>query len=118
AESGPPWPGQVIVVDDRPASERSTPLVVESPRLPWATRLVATEGRCGPAAARNKGWRAASAEWIVFLDDDVEVARGWSARLIDDIDAAANDVAAVQGVIDVPLPVRPTDWQRNVARLA
>jgi glycosyltransferase involved in cell wall biosynthesis len=117
AASGPPWPGQVIVVDDRPEAEQQTRLAVDGRGLGCGTRLVATPGRCGPAAARNKGWRAASAEWIVFLDDDVEVTRGWSARLNADIDAAGDDVAAVQGIVEVPLPTRPTDWQRNVGRL-
>jgi glycosyltransferase involved in cell wall biosynthesis len=118
AASGPPWPGQVIVVDDRPEIDREARLAIDGRGLGCGTRLVATPGECGPAAARNKGWRSASAEWIVFLDDDVEVTPGWSARLNADIDAAGDDVAAVQGIIDVPLPARPTDWQRNVARLA
>lgn len=29
-------------------------------------------GGRGPAAARNVGWRATSARWVCFLDDDVE----------------------------------------------
>ena len=43
-------------------------------------RVVATGGR-GPAAARNRGWRAARTEWVAFLDDDVAVSPTWSADL-------------------------------------
>jgi glycosyltransferase involved in cell wall biosynthesis len=118
AASGPPWPGEVILVDDRSAEARSSGLPVDGVRLGCPTRVVTTSGRCGPAAARNAGWRAASAEWVVFLDDDVEVTPGWSAQLIEDLDLAGADVAATQGVIEVPLPARPTDWERNVGRLA
>jgi histidinol-phosphate phosphatase family protein len=73
----------------------------------------------GPAAARNAGWRASSADWIAFLDDDVVVEPGWADALVADLSAAAPGVAAVQGRIHVPLPAgrRPTDWERNVAGL-
>ncbi|MDQ3889052.1 MAG: glycosyltransferase, partial [Actinomycetota bacterium] len=75
--------------------------------------------RRGPAAARNAGWRAARAEWVVFLDDDVVPAAGWLRRLASDLAAADEDVAGVQGRVSVPLPSerRPSDWERNVAGL-
>ncbi len=77
------------------------------------------ELRTGPAAARNRGWRAGSAPWVVFLDDDVLPTEGWSSELHADLDRAADDVGGVQGRIRVPLPRdrRPTDWERNVAGL-
>jgi histidinol-phosphate phosphatase family protein len=73
----------------------------------------------GPAAARNAGWRAASAEWVVFLDDDVVPGRGWARRLLADLAGLGAGVAASQGRLRVPLPGgrRPTDWERNVAGL-
>ncbi|HEX2096313.1 MAG TPA: HAD-IIIA family hydrolase, partial [Solirubrobacterales bacterium] len=77
------------------------------------------EGR-GPAAARNAGWRAAGAEWVVFLDDDVVPGPDWASRLRADIVGLAAGVAASQGRLRVPLPSerRSTDWERNVAGLA
>jgi len=78
--------------------------------------------RRGPAAARNAGWRACAAEWIAFLDDDVVPRPGWTAGLLADLAEAARSpqVAGVQGRVVVPLPPDrpPTDWERNVARLA
>jgi hypothetical protein len=89
-----------------------------APDLPGARVLAGP--RRGPAAARNAGWRATSGAWIAFLDDDVVPQPGWTAGLLADLDAAAPDVAGVQGRVVVPLPAgrRPTDWERNVALLA
>jgi acetyltransferase-like isoleucine patch superfamily enzyme len=36
---------------------------------------------CGPAVARNLGWRAASGEIIAFTDDDVQLDAGWLAAV-------------------------------------
>ena len=97
----------VIVVDDR--RDRSVPLDVDARVVPGPAR--------GPAAARNAGWRAAQAEWVAFLDDDVLPPAGWRDALAADLAACGPDVAAVQGRIVVPVGERPTDWERNVAGL-
>ncbi len=78
-------------------------------------RVVAGPAR-GPAAARNVGWRAARAEWVAFLDDDVLPPPDWREALERDL-RAAGDAGATQGRIVVPVPDRPTDWERNVAGL-
>lgn len=97
----------VIVVDDR--RDRSHPLPVSG------ARVLAGPAR-GPAAARNVGWRASRAEWVVFLDDDVVPPPGWREALAGDL-AAAVGAGATQGRIVVPVGSRPTDWERNVAGL-
>jgi hypothetical protein len=107
-----PRPERILVVDDRP-DRRDGPLVV-----PPGVDVLA--GRAaGPAAARNVGWRAGSAPWVVFVDDDVVPSGSWSADLADDLATAAPDVVGVQGRVTVPLPTdrRPTDWERNVTGL-
>jgi histidinol-phosphate phosphatase family protein len=103
--------GRLIVVDDRRAG--SAPLALDPPAT-----VVRGPAR-GPAAARNVGWRAATAEWVAFLDDDVVPERGWAAALLSDLARAQSDVAGSQGRIRVVLPSdrRPTDWERNVAGL-
>ena len=109
-----PPSSRVIVVDDRP--DPTPPLApgVDDPRV-----VVVTSGGRGPATARNVGWRASTAPWVAFVDDDVEPPPDWSHALLADVAAAGPDVAAVQGRVEVPLPAgrRPTDWERNVAGL-
>jgi Glycosyl transferase family 2 len=104
----------VIVVDDRPPWTAPLPLDVDDVRV----RVVRSGGR-GPAAARNAGWRVADAPWVAFLDDDVDPPLAWVRGLVDDLRGAPPDVAAVQGCIEVPVPLgrRPTDWERNVGGL-
>lgn len=115
AASGPP-PERIVVVDDRRGA--CTPLALgDIGAIAGRVTVIASGGR-GPAAARNRGWRAASSPWIAFLDDDVTVDAAWCSDLQHDLDAAG-DAAASFGRVRVPLPLdrRPTDWERNVAAL-
>lgn len=114
-------PESVVVVDDR--RNPSEPLSVVPPageaRMP--VKVVASGGR-GPAAARNAGWRAGSADWVEFLDDDVVLPQGWLEALWEDLSVGEPDgppVGGSQGRIRVPRSPdrRPTDWERNVAGL-
>lgn len=107
-----PLPGRLLLVDDRPSPD--PPLEVADGRV----EVVAGVGG-GPASARNLGWRASSADWVAFLDDDVVPSPTWAADLLADLAGAGDDVAAIQGRVHVPLPVdrRPNDWERNVAGL-
>ena len=117
-----PGPVEIVVVDDRrePAAA-GTRLVPLAPTVDGEpVRVVRGYGR-GPAAARNRGWRAVgdAVEWIAFLDDDVELPATWARDLATDLAACPEEVAASQGRITVPLPVdrAPTDWERNTASL-
>jgi glycosyltransferase involved in cell wall biosynthesis len=105
---------RVVVVDDRRRPDRD---VLVPAALVARTTVLAAGGR-GPAAARNVGWRATDSPWVVFLDDDVVPSPTWAVQLGDDL-AVEVDVAATQGRIVVPVPTerRPTDRERNVARL-
>ncbi len=103
--------GRVIVVADR----RS----IDATKLrTLGAEVLQGPGR-GPAAARNAGWRAAGAEWVAFLDDDVVPEPDWAQQLLEDIGSLSASVAGSQGVVRVPLPPDrpPTDWERNVAGL-
>lgn len=108
--------GRLVLVDDRP--DRSAPLLPQGP--PPGLALEVRPGRAaGPASARNIGWRATTAEWVAFLDDDVVPATDWADRLAEDLASCGPEVGASQGRLRVPLPDhrRPTDWERNVSGL-
>jgi histidinol-phosphate phosphatase family protein len=110
-----PAPGAVFLVDDR----RDAVLPLPLPHVDRLRVVCLAGGGRGPAAARNRGWRAAWSPWVAFLDDDVVPGPAWLSELSQDLAAAADDVGASQGRIRVPLSAdrRPTDWERNVAGL-
>jgi Glycosyl transferase family 2 len=113
-----PRPQHIVVVDDRPSNHGS--LLPNGFPAALQELVVLVRGpAAGPAAARNVGWRQCTAEWTVFLDDDVIPSEHWAGALIDDIAGLPPEVAGSQAVIEVPLPEDrpPTDWERNVAGL-
>jgi GT2 family glycosyltransferase len=73
---------EVIVIDDGGRASAHDIAVRFHDRL--AVQYIRQERR-GPASARNAGAKRASGDWLVFLDDDCEVAADWlttlSARL-------------------------------------
>jgi glycosyltransferase involved in cell wall biosynthesis len=86
---------EVVVVDDGSEPPLSAP----------GARVVRHERARGPAAARNAGWRAASAPLVAFVDDDCEPVPGWLEALLA---AAGGDAhVVVQG------PVGPPPGQRD-----
>jgi glycosyltransferase involved in cell wall biosynthesis len=70
-------PYEVIVVDDGSSDE--TPAVVERAGV----RSIRNEGPQGPNAARNAGTRAAAADLIALVDDDIEAPPGWLRALVE-----------------------------------
>jgi histidinol-phosphate phosphatase family protein len=117
----PPAPQVDVVVPTAGRPSLSRLLAALEPQRGALGRIHVSEDRegRGPAATRNAGWRATSAEWVVFLDDDVVPDPDWGHRLRSDLAGLAPAVAASQGRLRVPLPSdrRPTDWERNVAGL-
>lgn len=106
---------EVIVADD--AALDSTREQVERLKARVPVRYVAVTGNHGPAAARNAGWRAARGEVVAFTDDDTIPDPGWAAAGLGAFDRDPT-LAAAAGRTEVPLPPRPTDYERNESGLA
>ncbi len=100
---------EVIIADN--AGDPTTRRQVEArPGFRWVDGSHAR----GPAAARNAGWRAARGAIIAFTDDDCVPDPGWLCAILT---AAEDGRAAGWGSIRMPLPQRPTDYERNEAGL-
>lgn len=102
AADGPP-PAEVIVVRAHPGGAH-----LRLPATRLSVRQLSPPGH-GRLAVRNTGWRAAHAEWVVFLDDDLLAGRNWPHQLATDLAGLASDTAVCAGRIDVE-PPSPGRW--------
>jgi GT2 family glycosyltransferase len=108
---------EILIVDDAASAE--TALQVEKCARLGAERglrvsYLSTTGQCGPAAARNLGWRAAQGRIIAFTDDDCVPTSGW---LSAGVAAFTDNVMAISGRIRVPVPANPTDYEYDTSHL-
>ena len=62
-------------------------------------RYIAHDRSLGLNAARNTAIAATDAEWLFFVDDDVEVRPGWLEALLAAARSAGDDVGALAGAI-------------------
>lgn len=108
---------EIIVCDDGP--DAATYSMV----MHWAqhtlgrppVRYLPVSETQGPAAARNRGWRAAAGRVVAFTDDDTIPAPDW---LREGLKALSSTAVAAAGRIEVPLPAQPSDYERSAADLA
>ena len=110
---------EVIVISDGPDAETAA-LMSQITRRDPEMRLTfhSTPTRRGPAAARNWGWRNSSGELIVFTDDDCIPSNQWLEEYWNTYQVAGHVDIAFTGKVEVPVPDRPTDYEKNVAHLA
>lgn len=109
---------EIIVADDAAATETAELvgwLARQAPACGPTLRYLAVTGAHGPAAARNIGWRAARGAIIAFTDDDCVPDADW---LCEGLAAMSEGVAGASGRLIAPHATRPTDYERNAARLA
>lgn len=105
---------EILVVDDGRDAETRRIALQAAATSPVRVRYLEAGPAGGPAAARNVGWRAASADIIAFTDDDCIPSRSW---LQAGLDAILAGVDGACGQVIVPIPEHPTDYQRDTAGL-
>lgn len=84
-------PLEIIVVDD--GSTDDTAAIAQK-----AGALVLRQANAGPAAARNRGWRAARSSVVLFTDSDCLPHSDWARRLSEGIDAPHSVACGSYGI--------------------
>lgn len=84
----------------------------------FSLRFCALPAKRGPAAARNFGWQQGSGELIIFTDDDCIPAASWVDAYWSVYKLRNKRLIGFTGKVEVPVPERPTDYQKNVAHLS
>lgn len=107
---------EVIVTSDG-QDEETNDLMNQFFSLNSHFRFGFLEKKSGPAAARNKGWKEAHGELILFTDDDTQplpdwIDNFWKAYLVNN----KKDIAFT-GSVKVPVSKKPTDYEKNTAGL-
>ena len=108
---------EIIIVDDAPGYHTRQLAAMWSARAAergLRLRYVPNHGVRGPAAARNLGWRLARGAIVAFTDDDAIALPSW---LAEGLAVITDRTDAVCGRIEIPVPERPTDYQRDASRL-
>lgn len=113
AQSIDPASYEIVIADDGP-DDAVRALVATTPAR-CALRYVPVTATQGPAGARNAGWRAARGDVIAFADDDTVPDRDW---LLAGLRGMSGGSCAVTGRIVMPVPERPTDYEKDAAGLA
>src|SRR3954452_1930420 len=78
-QDGPPF--EVIVVDNASEDDTLAAVAEADEAVDAHVRELQLPKPHRPAVARNRGWRSARGELVVFTDDDVVAAPGWLAAL-------------------------------------
>lgn len=108
---------EIVVADDGPSAANRA-LVEDFDREFTngpAIRYVPVTDAHGPAAARNSGWRNSRADFIAFTDDDCQPQREWLRHGLQALEHGAD---AAWGKLVMPVPARPTDYEKDASHLA
>ena len=98
---------EVVVIDDASGDDTPAVLAELAAGSPLALRVLCMDVNHGPARARNVAWRAATAPYLAFTDDDCVPAPSWLRWGLAALEADRR-VGVVQGATLLPIGQRPT----------
>ncbi|QMW02956.1 glycosyltransferase family 2 protein [Spirosoma foliorum] len=110
---------EIIVVDEGNSPETETAVQLFAKQVardggPIEVRYLGQPERRGPAAARNRGWRAARGRIIAFTDDDCLPESEWLSSALLCFQRGAQ---VMSGQLRVYLPNQPTPLDRTATIL-
>lgn len=110
---------EVIVVDDGNSPETATATQLFAKQIaregsPLEVRYLGQSEQRGPAAARNRGWRAARGRIIAFTDDDCQPTTEWLSSTLLGFQRGAQ---VMSGQLRVLLPNNPSPLDRTATVL-
>lgn len=114
----PPEYFEIIVVSDGEDAVTSSAISTLPSRRYPEIRSYALPCKSGPAAARNLGWMLANAPLVAFTDDDCIPDYGWLTAMWSAYQAHRGTEIAFSGTTVVPVCAHPTDYEKNISRLA
>lgn len=88
----------VIVVDDPTSAAVGDALALQGPRV----RVRVNKANVGASASRNRGLGEAAAEWVLFVDDDVELTAACLEAYAARVHAAGRGVCGFVGSSTLP----------------
>lgn len=108
---------EIIVVTDGPDETTSSFINAYKKQCNCQVHCYSLPVKKGPAAARNKGWRSAKGELVLFTDDDCIPSPTWVSGFWKAYEAMGTDRIAFTGKIIVPYKKPLTDHDRNTIAL-
>jgi GT2 family glycosyltransferase len=95
------YPFELVYVDG--GSSPALKAYLEEQSREKQFKLIRTEHYLSPNRARNIGIQAANGKYIVFVDNDVLVQRGWLQKLVDCAEETEATVVGTLTCIDSPV---------------
>src|SRR5262245_45516231 len=76
---------EILVVDDNSTDGTRSAAEAVAASYPAAIQVIRQQRNCGPAAARNRGLRHATGNFICFLDADDQYVPGFFAACVEEL---------------------------------